>query len=284
MDVHGEESASAAPDRAFWLLSDRTRLDILRAVWAAGGEALSFSDIRDRLGSPNSGQFNYHLNKLAGTYLSKVDGGYELSPAGREVVRAVLAGTLTEQPELEPAPIDGGCVECGGDLVVRYGDHGVIECADCGTTVMWNEFPPAGLEGRTPAEFAAAFDRWTQRRFQLAMDGVCPNCAGRMAVDRPGPDDELSTLHRCVNCKYEARIPLFGHVIHHPAVVSFFHERRVDIGSMPYWELQAVAREFEETVVSTDPWIAEIVILDDGQLRLELDEELAVSDADVTGE
>ena len=166
------EEASADPDRAFWLLIDGTRLDILRAVWAADADVLSFSEIRERVGNPNSGQFNYHLNKLAGPYLSKGEGGYRLSPAGREVVRAVHAGSLTEQPRLDPAPIGSACADCGGDLVGRYDEHGVVECADCGATVMWNEFPPAGLEGRSPAEFAAALDRWTQRRFRLAMDGV----------------------------------------------------------------------------------------------------------------
>lgn len=283
--MDGEDGA-AAPDRAFWLLSDETRLDILRAVWAADADVLSFSEIRDRVGRPNSGQFNYHLGKLAGHYLTKVDGGYRLSPAGREVVRAVLAGSLTEQPRFDPVPLDGTCADCGGELVVRYDEHGVIECADCTTTVMWNEFPPAGLDGRSPEAFAAAFDRWTQRRFRLAMDGVCPSCAARMSVTviEPGDDgdDDLSTLHRCDNCRYEARVPLFGHVVQHPAVVSFFHDRGVDITSIPYWELQALSREFDENVINHDPWIAEVVVqFDDARMRLELDADLAVTDVTV---
>lgn len=279
------DKGALSADEAFWLLGDETRMAILRAVWEASEEPVSFTGIRTRVGSPDSGQFNYHLNKLKGHFLSTDDGGYRLTQAGREVVRAVMAGTITRRPATDPVAIDARCVECDGGLVARYDEYGHIECGDCRATVMWNEFPPAGLEGRTPAEFASTFDRWTRNRFRLAMDGICPNCAAEMSTEilDPGPeaDDGIATNHRCTNCSYEARVPLFGHVLYHPAVVSFYYERGVDVVGMAYWQLQALAREFVEVVVSEEPWQAKISMESDGEeLRVILDERLDVVDVE----
>ena len=277
----GSDGETLSPDEAFRLLGDETRTAILRAVWEAPEDAVSFSDIRERIGSPDSGKFNYHLNKLADHFLSKGEDGYRLTQAGREVVRAVMAGTITQRPEMESAAIDARCVDCDGELVARYDEYGIIECGDCGESVMWNEFPPAGLDSRTPGTFATAFDRWTQTRFRLAMDGICPSCAGETTTEmldgEAGGDDGIATMHRCANCKYEARVPLFGHVTSHPAVVSFYYEQGVDVTDAPYWRMQALAREFTEEVVSEDPWTAEIAITSgDRTLVLTLDERLDV--------
>jgi DNA-directed RNA polymerase subunit RPC12/RpoP len=277
------DEAPADPERAFWLLSDETRVGILRALWATSDDAVSFSDLRARVGNPNSGQFNYHLGKLRGHFVAKGEGGYRLTQAGREVVRAVLAGTLTDQPQLDAAPIDGHCAECGARLVVQYDEYATVECPDCGATVMWNEFPPAGLAGREPAAVAAAFDTWTRARFHLAMEGVCPNCACVMAVERPDGSEagRLATDHRCRNCRYEARVPLFGHVIRHPAVVSLFYEHGIDVAHLPYWELRALAADVDEAVLADDPWTAAVTVTaGDDRLRLTLDERLAVTDVD----
>ncbi len=231
----GSDKTGPTPDRAFWLLSDKTRIAILRALWAADQKPVSFTDLRERVGNPNSGKFNYHLNKLRDHFVLQADDGYELSQAGREVVRAVHAGSITDQPQVGPAPIDGHCVECGASLVVRHDEYGIIECSDCGETVMWNEFPPAGLTDRTPTEVAMTFDEWTRSRFHLAMDGICPNCATAMTTTiHTGTDGDVSTTHQCGNCNYEAQAPLFGHVIRHPAVVSFYHAHGIDILSATY--------------------------------------------------
>jgi DNA-directed RNA polymerase subunit RPC12/RpoP len=194
----------------------------------------------------------------------------------------VLAGSITDQPRLDASPIDGQCVECDAGLVVRYDEYAVVECPECGETVMWNEFPPAGLADRTPRGVAAAFDEWTRTRFRLAMEGICPSCAAgtttEIVVDEDG---DVSTTHRCENCRYEARAPLFGHVIDHPAVVSFYYERGVDVTDLPYWELQALARDYEEAVLTEDPWTASVTVEAEGdRLRLTLDDRLEVTAAD----
>lgn len=275
-----DETGPASADRAFGLLADETRLAILRALWEADGRPVAFSRLRERIGSPDSGRFNYHLDELGGHFVAKVEGGYELTQAGREVVRAVLAGAVTRRPRMDPAGVEGRCVDCGGELVVRYDGHAVIECSACGATLMWNEFPPAGVSGRTPEEVATAFERWTRSRFRLAMEGVCPSCAGETSAELVGPDDDRGAagLHRCGNCKYEARVPLFAHAVEHPAVVAHYHERGLDVTELPYRELLALGREFEVDVSEGPPTSATVEVPDeDGGLRLSIDGDLQVT-------
>jgi hypothetical protein len=282
------DAEGLSPDEAFWLLGDQMRVAILRAVWVSSEEPNTFSEIRERIGSPDSGKFNYHLNKLVGHFLSKAEGGYRLTQAGREVVRAVMAGTITQHAAVGPSPIDAQCADCGGTLVVRYDEYGIIECEDCGELVMWNEFPPAGLDTRSPEEFASTFDRWTRVRFGLAMDGICPNCACEMTMEildnaAEGVDD-IATMHRCENCKYEARVPLFGHVVSHPATISFFYDRGVDVTELPYWRMRSLAREFTEEVISQNPWTVKITMrFDEHTLELTLDERMDVVDVERSG-
>lgn len=276
------DGGKTTPDRAFELLSDETRLEILRTLWASEEPVLAFSEIRDRLGRPDSGQFNYHLGELTDHFVRQTDGGYRLTQAGREVMRAVQAGSFTDHPARDGIEVDGECLECGGRLEASYEEHARIECTACDRTVMWNEFPPAGLGGRTPAEFLRAFDRWTQRRFRLARDGVCPSCAGRTTmepVSAAALADEASPAptYRCTNCKYRATIPLFGHVIDHPAVVAFFYDHGVDLPALPFWDLREHGQRFTHEVVRPDPLTIDLEIaLDEDALSLRLDETLAV--------
>ncbi len=276
-----DEQGPLTPDEAFRLLGEASRLEILRTVWEAE-EQISFSEIRTRMGNPDSGRFNYHIDKLRDHFLTSTEDGYQLTQAGREVVRAILAGTVSERPTMDGASIGTECTECGGELVARYDGHGVVECGECGTTVMWNEFPPAGLSDREGASFTMAFDRWTQSRFRLAMDGICPTCAAAMTTEVLDHDsDAPASLHRCSNCKYEARVPLFGHVFRHPAVVAEYYDAGVDITGLPYWELQSLAVDIEETVSATDPWRATVRLDIDGrELVLTLDESVSVVDVD----
>lgn len=271
-------------DEAFKLLGEETRLEILRTVWAADGP-VTFTEIRKEMGGPDSGKFNYHIDKLRGPFLVSGEEGYRLTQAGREVVRAVLAGTVDHRPATDAMPIGARCVECDGDLVALYDGYGIVECRDCGATVMWNEFPPAGLEGRTGEEFAAAFDRWTQARFRLAMDGICPSCAAGMTAEVLDDDPEnLASRHRCPNCKYEARIPLFGHVLGHPAVIAFYYDGGIDVGRLPYWDLQRLAEDIDEAVIAEDPWRGRVTIQTGGRaIALTLGGRLDVVDVERSG-
>ena len=275
------DGGPVSPDRAFRLLSDGTRVAILRALWEADGEAVSFAALRERVGNPDSGRFNYHLGELVGHFVSNVEEGYALTQAGREVVRAVLAGAITRRPEIAPVEVDGECTDCGGSLVLRYDEYAAIECSACGATIMWNEFPPAGIADRSPEEVASALERWTRSRFHLAVEGVCPSCAAETSTEVVTSGDRgagaVATLHRCRNCRYEARVPLFAHAIEHPAVVAHYRDRGLDVTALPYREQYALGREFEVTVTGGDPWRAAVTVPGwDGRLRLTVDDGLEI--------
>ncbi|MDX1746262.1 MAG: ArsR family transcriptional regulator [Halobacteriales archaeon] len=280
-----------SPDVAFEILGEETRLSILRAVWAADTVPVAFSVLRRAVGSPDSGRFNYHLGKLDGPFLDSTGDGYTLTQAGREVVRAVMAGTVTVAPSVPSTTIDGRCPTCGGVLEIRYDDQVTVACGDCGGTVMWNEFPPAGLADRSPSDIAWAFDRWVRRRFQLAADGICPNCASDMEKQLDGitPDasddpETVASLHTCPTCRYEARVPLAGHALSHPAVIAFFWEMEVDLTTLPYWEWRERFQNFTTTVADTDPYTFQVAIpADHGTLTLTFDAELDVSAVERSG-
>jgi hypothetical protein len=85
-----QAAAGAAGERAteaFATLGNETRLSILLALWEAyepfvATNAVAFSELRERVGMRDSGQFNYHLDKLRGHFVRKTDAGYELRRAG----------------------------------------------------------------------------------------------------------------------------------------------------------------------------------------------------------
>lgn len=109
-----EAAAGVAGPRAieaFSLLGNETWLSILLALWEvhepfAEDNAVPFSELRDRVGMHDSGQFHYHLDKPAGHFVEKTDDGYELRHAGRQLVGTVIAGTGIEEPTLEPTELD----------------------------------------------------------------------------------------------------------------------------------------------------------------------------------
>lgn len=104
---HDDATAAAADETVFALLSDETRVDIVAALAATGttdGEAdgdddatgLRFSTLRHRVGVADSGRFNYHLGRLRGTLVERVEERYVLTPTGRRVARTLVAPAAGE--------------------------------------------------------------------------------------------------------------------------------------------------------------------------------------------
>ena len=201
------DSDRLSPDDAFATLGNETRLGILQALGRAGAD-LSFSELRDRVGVADSGQFNYHLEQLVGHFVRKTDEGYQLRRAGRRVVEAVLSGAVTDAPdpdrtrveetcELCGAPIevarDGGsiamyCTECAGRYSHAYGEDRTGRRADEGYLGRL-PLPPAGLRDRTPTEVLRAAWTWGNLEILAMSAGICPRCSA--TVDR--------TLRVCEN-------------------------------------------------------------------------------------
>ena len=276
------------PADAFGLVANDTRLGILEALWQTEETPARFTDLRKTVGMRDSAQFNYHLDKLTDQFVRKVDDGYELRHAGEKVVRAVLAGSFTEHPEIEPIPVGDPCVQCGTELVAAYDDEQLaISCPDCGYGHGEYAFPPGGLSERTDAEVLAAFDQRVRHLHCLAKDGVCPECSGRMETTVEHADDcccvdsTLTATHRCVQCDHERCSAVGLALLDDSEVVGFHREHEVSLSERPYWTLPWCVSDESVAVVSEEPQRFEVgLACDDEVLRVTLDGDLTVLDTE----
>lgn len=231
------------PADAFGLVANETRLAILEALWKAEESPVRFSELRHEVGMRDSAQFNYHLGKLTDQFVRKVDAGYELRHAGEKVVHAILAGSFTQHPTLDPIDVGDDCVRCGGGLRAEYRDERLaIRCPDCGYGHGEYAFPPGGLTDRTDAEVLAAFDQRVRHLHCLAKDGVCPECSGQMetTVERAEAccvDSGLTATHECQQCGHELCSAVGLALLDDSGVVGFHRDHGVSLSERPYWTL-----------------------------------------------
>ncbi|ESP89229.1 DUF7351 domain-containing protein [Candidatus Halobonum tyrrellensis] len=190
-----EAPADLDPVSMFSLLGDETRLAVLQALYdetrgrGTGRGAVAYSTLREAVGEPDSGRFNYHLTQLTGHFVEKLRGGYALRAPGREVVRVLRAGTLTQSPRVDPVGTGRVCPRCGGQVRLSYAnEHVFVHCADCvgllefdyvpDGTLLAVSFPPAGANARDPSTLLAPATLGYERRLQTMTDGLCPDCGG----------------------------------------------------------------------------------------------------------
>jgi len=96
----GDKGSRLSADDAFATLGNETRVQILRELGDAG-EPLAFSTLYDRVDVTDSSQYNYHLDRLLGYFVHRVDGEYALARPGERIVEAIRSGAVTGDPELE---------------------------------------------------------------------------------------------------------------------------------------------------------------------------------------
>lgn len=230
-DEHGTLSA----DDAFGALGNETRMEILRALGDAD-DPLTFSQLREAVGMRDSGQFNYHLDKLVGQFVERTDDGYVLQQAGRRVIEAVLSGAVTQAPEFDLSTIDEQCHYCGAPIAVRYSEERVrMYCTSCegaysgraraDGSVVPDEYgylgtmllPPAGVEERTPEAAYRAAWTWGNLEILAMASGVCPRCSADVEhtthicedhgtadglCDACGRRHGIHVSAGCTNCNY----------------------------------------------------------------------------------
>lgn len=225
-DGFGAEARALPPDDAFAVLGNETRMEILQTLAEADGP-LSFSQLRERVGVGDSGQFNYHLGEVEGHFAAKTDAGYELREAGRMVVEAVLSGAVTRAPVVEPTRIDEPCPLCAGPTAVAYdggsvkhycseceGHYGPVRAPDESATsgdesdrkaeygfLGSFQLPPAGLRGRTPSEVFRTAVVWGIVELLAAASGVCPRCSAPLAESTSVCEAHDSAGGLCDRCE-----------------------------------------------------------------------------------
>ena len=267
---------------AFALLGDETRVAILEALAGGGDDPTSFAELREQVGVSDSGRFNYHLGKLVGTFVEKVEAGYELTYAGSRVVGAVYEGTYAEGDAIDPVELDAPCPACGGPIELRYADEKItISCRDCEETLSKFGFPPGAVAGRDPADLPRLLTRHMETLLDRLRAGFCINCSGPVdpTFDDAVEDDQLGVTFDCERCRSEVETSLASVLLTEPAVVAFHYDHGVDVRETLLWALAWLGESVSERVSDSPPRYAVTLHLDDETLRVQVDDELRVVEA-----
>lgn len=257
--------------QAFSLLGNETRLAILLALWEAyeprhAENAVSFSELQERVGVRDSGQFNYHLEKLVGHFVVARDDGYLLRQVGLEVVQTIISGTGLQEVHLRPFELDLSCHRCGAEPITLgyeddyiqlictvcegvmssdYGGYGSSLTHQSKGTLATLHLTPAGLANRTRPELLITSFINTRGDFQKHRAGVCSRCSGSVdsslqvcdehqasqtaVCPNCGYLDSVRIHSTCTVCKHSSGYPIGLQVLDHPSTVSFYREHGVDM-------------------------------------------------------
>ncbi|APW97002.1 hypothetical protein CHINAEXTREME_04105 [Halobiforma lacisalsi AJ5] len=280
-------------DEALAVLGEETRARIVVELGAAVAPEdarpglLSFSDLMDRVGIEDSGRFNYHLEKLVGTFVRKADDGYRLRPPGHLFYRALVAGTLTERERLEPFTA-GSCPDCGADLTAEYpADHYLyVRCRECSGFFHTVHLPNRGVRDRSREDALEAALRKSRHESGLLREGVCHACVApverELRTDDPGVcgrrcEYDVYAILACSACNtggigHPAQIALTA-----PAVVGFFHDHGRDARTVRPWEPVVIAAENGTRFDGESSTAVVPFELGDERLTVRLDDDLQVA-------
>lgn len=276
------KSQKGDPAEVFALLGDETRLAIIARLNETDAGPVSFSTLNDAVGLADSGQFNYHLEKLLGRFVSKTSEGYRLTSAGRRVARAVQAGLYTESVSIDPFAIDGACLHCGArDLVASYTDERFhIDCEDCGADLLRVAAPPSLVRGRPPQEALAAFERWSILQVEIADDhDLCPYCAGpverTLTHDPPVSSFKVLPTFVCTVCGGQVMTSFGSLAARLPTVRAFRERHGLERAGERYWESDETVTDRHVEIHPGPPWRAEITFVAERAVcRVLMDERL----------
>lgn len=280
---------SNEPETVFGVLSNRTRIQILRALWERKEQPCSFSELYDAIEIRDSGQFNYHLDKLVGTFVSDTDGGYELTQAGVQINGAIEAGTYTLSAAIEPLELDDACQKCGGVQTFHYEDEKVkITCDACDVTSQII-VPPGVFAEYEREEMPAVANRYFRSALEHLNNGFCPICDGRVEptvapvgeyTSEPTIAEDFASLpwvnYDCQQCGMDMQSDIGVAMLSHPVVISFHYDCGLDVRDEPLWRFSAITRE-RTSVRDENPFRAEVSYATNGKtLSLVVDETLSL--------
>jgi hypothetical protein len=287
------------PEDAFLLLANETRARILAELGYEWGNdwpgVLAYSELMERVGEEDSGKFNYHLTKLTDKYVTKRSDGYMLTFPGVRMYQSIVAGTLTENAEIDPFTLEDSCLDCDGALGAEYLDNRVkVHCRECNARYFESPLPPRVTRDYSKEELLHVATQRERHRIGQFLEGICPWCASpsSFGIETPATDNiaekaktlfDTHIIHQCDSCG-----DLHGHsigesVLNHPAVVSFYYDHGYEISAIPTWNLEFAATDHFTEIISQDPWKFLLKIpLGDEELKFRLDDSLHVVKAERT--
>lgn len=310
-DEESIDQTMLSPDAAFSVLGEETRMQIIQSLGEADG-SLPFTELREQVGLRQGSQFNYHLDKLLGHFVEKTTNGYNLTQRGRRVVEAVLSGAVTDNPVMEPTPLDQECYHCGAPVAVGYHQERVgLYCTECagnygestdrdeavdeGASGLLGDLrlPPAGVQGRSPEEVLSAAFTWGDLQFMARGSGICPRCSAALeeAVDVcpshdpgdgvcPACNNRYAVQHQahCTNCIYTSTGLFMLSLLATTELLAFLTARGLNpITTDSELAVYAVTGSYDEEIISTDPFKARFTFtVDEDAITLTVDDDLTV--------
>lgn len=297
------DPSDADPAAAFQLLGDDTRVAIVSALTESRREApedptLSFSELRHQVGAPDSGRFNYHLDKLKGQFVEQTGEGYTLTYAGEQMAAAIVSGAYSTGVRFEPLDLGHGCPFCDTPVTGEFEDGYVFVACENDHQLFSNGIPPGAAESRSMETVLSMAVRKFFGALLLAIDEVCPSCYGTMSTEIRDldmgdiwDDETLSTslagetlwqyAATCEACGEQFNTPAGGVVLMHPAVVSFFWDYGLDLTTEYPWLFEFIGDPGTSTLVSEDPFRLRVEVeLDGDHCRLTIDGDGQVVDVE----
>lgn len=250
--------SGTGPATPFELVADETRLGILRALAEhrrerGPDEWPTFAELRKRAGVGDASNFNYHLDRLCGRFVEKNDGAYRLTYQGHSVVSSLLAGTYETDTSVELS-VDSDCPFCGESQRGSF-EAGTATITCPNDHSFTQELPPGTAADRSPADLRSLVAVEMRTNVQFVLEGVCPLCYGELdtqLTDAEGVEGvENLFVADCTQCGQRFGGPPAFLAVTHPAFVSFYHDRGIDVSDEPYWTLPFPDHEVE--VASESP-------------------------------
>ncbi len=267
---------------AFGLVSDSTRLEILRTLVEKSNERMGFAQLRRACGVTDSGRFNYHLDKLEGPFVRHDENGYRATWPAIRLTTLVFAGTVQSDEPSVSDTVRSVCPDCDQQSIVNY-DEGVVRvsCPTHDWTVQW-PFPPNAVKNRSPSALLEAVASDVRSHMERIRTGVCPFCRSQVeATIDPDPPDALEPMPddtyvavNCDTCWLEGLHPMRVLLCGCPSVVTFARqvgENPTLVSFLPHSPLDV------RTTVADESGHVDVELHHEaGTARLELDESFAV--------
>lgn len=264
----------------FATLGNETRIRIVDALYEHTAtteltDGLAYSDLRERTGVEDKGNFNYHLDVLRDRFVEKREEEYRLTFAGFEIAKALRAGAwVNHEPrgsvvvERESALIDGA------PLYASYERSLVSVHAPDADPVFKIAVRPAGAAHHGMDDLVDVMATLLEEAITKAQQGVCPYCQAppeRWVTQREDARWRYCFVATCPECGPLFEVPVGATVVRHPAVVAFYWEHGVDTRTRRVWNLAPFGDDAVRAH-ENDPFRLQLAIeLDDATLDLVLD-------------
>ncbi|MFC7137275.1 hypothetical protein ACFQRB_14130 [Halobaculum litoreum] len=232
-EATGEEEALTA---VVGLVGHETRAGVLLALAERQRERprepwVGFADLRRAVGHDDPGNFNYHLQRLVGTLVTRTDDGYRLSNVGQRFVGVLRSGRYGASTAPEVGRHDVDCPVCGAVATVDVRDGSVRFDCPAGHSFVTNVGPELLATRGLDETMRVAMHRMRYETESIRL-GVCPLCDGAASGELTHDPTRTPSVVRsatCDRCGLHLRTTAGGVVLHHPAVVSLCHAHGIGV-------------------------------------------------------